>query len=115
MIRAGIVGMGSWGQNLVRHVQGRSALVQFVAGATRTPAKALEFCGKQGLRMVESYERLLADPAIDAVVLATPEMKEGLRAQGCIAAGGRHRASLLVGLSNTRGLARSSFIPADRP
>ncbi len=72
MIKAAIVGMGHWGQNLVKSVQGVSPHIQFVAGATRTPAKAAEFALQQGIKMDSSYEALLADPSIDAIVLATP-------------------------------------------
>ena len=49
MIRAAIIGMGVWGQNLVTNVQGLSQSIQFIAGATRTPAKATEFAGKRVL------------------------------------------------------------------
>ncbi len=72
MIRAAIVGLGRWGQNLVASVQGRSEAIRFVAGATRTAEKARGFAGRHGFPLHESYEKLLADPAIDAVVLATP-------------------------------------------
>jgi predicted dehydrogenase len=72
MIRAAIVGIGGWGRNLVISVQGKSDAIRFVAGATRTPAKATQFCGEHGIRLARSYAELLADPAIDAVVLATP-------------------------------------------
>ena len=72
MIRAAIVGLGRWGQNLVASVQGKSDAIRFVAGATRTPEKAQAFADAHGFPLHESYEKLLADPAIDAVVLATP-------------------------------------------
>lgn len=72
MIRAAIIGLGTWGQNLVRSVQGSSSAIRFVAGATRTPAKAQAFAQANGLRMLASYEEVLRDPDIDAVVLATP-------------------------------------------
>jgi predicted dehydrogenase len=72
MIHAAIVGIGLWGQNLVSHVQGKSDGLRFVAGTTRTPEKATEFCAKHDIRMLPSYEAVLADSAIDAVVLATP-------------------------------------------
>lgn len=72
MIRAAVIGMGLWGQNLVNSVQGKSDAIRFVAGATRTPAKAADFAARQGIRMMESYAAVLADPDIDAVVLATP-------------------------------------------
>ncbi|HET8747410.1 MAG TPA: Gfo/Idh/MocA family oxidoreductase, partial [Ramlibacter sp.] len=72
MIRAAIVGLGTWGQNLVRSVHGRSAAITFVAAATRTPEKAREFAQAHGLRLLPAYEDVLRDPEIDAVVLATP-------------------------------------------
>lgn len=72
MIRAAIIGLGTWGQNLVRSVQGSSPAIEFVAAATRTPDKSREFAQAQRLRMLPSYDAVLADAAIDAVVLATP-------------------------------------------
>ena len=88
MIRAAIVGLGRWGQNLVASVQGKSDAIRFVAGATRTPEKARGFAGKHGFPLCESYEKLLADPAIDAVVLATPH---SLHAEQIIAAAKAHK------------------------
>src|SRR5258705_1032706 len=72
MIRAAIVGLGRWGQTLVASVQGKSASLRCTAGATRTPEKAGGFADKHGFPVHDGYEKLLADPAIDAVVLATP-------------------------------------------
>jgi predicted dehydrogenase len=72
MIRTAIIGLGTWGQNLVRSVQGASHHIQFTAAATRTPDKAREFAHANGLRMLPDYEAVLADPEVDAVVLATP-------------------------------------------
>ena len=71
-VGAAIVGMGGWGQNLVNSVQGKSELIQFVAGATRTPGRAEEFSRKHGIPLQTSFEAVLADPSVDAVVLATP-------------------------------------------
>src|SRR5882672_7660920 len=70
MLRAAIVGIGTWGQNLVRSVDG-SDRIRFVAGATRTRAKAEEFCRKHGIALSGSYEELL-ESDVDAVVLTTP-------------------------------------------
>lgn len=72
MLRAAIVGIGTWGRNLVTSVRGKSDAIRFVAGTTKTPAKAAEFCSQHGIRMVDSYDALLKDPGVDAVVLATP-------------------------------------------
>lgn len=72
MINAGIVGLGWWGKVLVEAVQGKSDRIRFVAGATRTPAKAAEFAQKQNFPLVESWQALLADKSVDALVFATP-------------------------------------------
>jgi predicted dehydrogenase len=72
MIRAAIVGMGLWGQNLVRCVHGRSDLIRFTAGTSRSLDKARDFAARHEIRLMDSYEAVLADRSIDAVVLATP-------------------------------------------
>lgn len=72
MIRAAIVGLGRWGRSLVASVQGKSKDLRFVLAHTRTRATAEDFCRGHGLALVDSYEQLLADPNVDAVVLATP-------------------------------------------
>ena len=71
-IRAAIVGLGRWGRALVTSMQGKSAELCFVRGHTRTRASAQNFCRAHGVPLVDSYEQILADPEIDAVVLATP-------------------------------------------
>ena len=87
MIRAAIVGLGSWGQNLVNSVQGKSDLIRFTKGATRTPAKAAEYAQRQGIAMAASYEALLADPEVDAVVLATPHSQHAAQITAAAKAG----------------------------
>jgi predicted dehydrogenase len=77
MIQAAIVGLGTWGQHLVGAVQGQSDVIRFTAGATRTPGKAADFCSKNRIRLLSTYENLLADPGVDAVVLATPHSTHG--------------------------------------
>jgi predicted dehydrogenase len=72
MIRAAIVGIGTWGRNLVSSVQGKSDAIRFVAGATRTPAKAADYCRQNGIRLLPGFEDVLKDSEVDAVVLATP-------------------------------------------
>ena len=72
MIRAAIVGIGTWGRNLVSSVQRTSERIRFVAGATRTPQKARQWCEENGIRLLDSYDALLKDRGVDAVVLATP-------------------------------------------
>lgn len=72
MIRAAIVGLGRWGQNLVDCTQGKSDRLRFTVGVARSPDKARAFADKHGLSLVADYAGALADPSVDAVVLATP-------------------------------------------
>jgi predicted dehydrogenase len=73
MLDAAIVGMGRWGRVLVDSVQGRNdAGIRFVAGCTGTPEKARDYAAAKGIRLLDGYEAVLADPAVQAVVLATP-------------------------------------------
>ena len=88
MLDAAIIGLGWWGQRLVNAVQG-SGLIRFARGVTLEPELAREFAAKCGLTIGTSYEDVLADPAIQAVVLATPHT--GHRAQvEAAAAAGKH-------------------------
>src|ERR1043165_1864763 len=71
MIRAAIVGIGTWGQNLVSSVQGKSEVIRFTHGTTRTPAKAEQFCKSNSISLLRTLDEVLRS-AVDAVVLATP-------------------------------------------
>lgn len=71
MLRAAIVGLGAWGQRLVNSVQG-SHCIQFVAGATRTVEASSGFARERGFPLYADYRKVLDDPDLDAVVLATP-------------------------------------------
>ena len=73
MIHAAMVGLGWWGKTLVESVQGTSDAIQFVAGASRTQSDDYRaFAATHGLTLHSSYEQVLADPRVEAVVLATP-------------------------------------------
>src|SRR5215467_6916503 len=72
MINAAIVGLGWWGRTLVESVQG-SDFLRFVAGATRTISPEVKtFAETHKLRLAESFEALLQDSNVQAVVLCTP-------------------------------------------
>lgn len=72
MIDAAIVGLGRWGQNHVNSVQGKSERLRFVRGMVRHPGAVSDFAAKHGLQLTDDYAALLADPLIQAIVLATP-------------------------------------------
>jgi predicted dehydrogenase len=87
MLRAAIVGLGSWGRVLVTSVQGRSGHLRFTTGYTRTASTAEGFCRDHGIRLAATFQDVLDDPAVDAVVLATPNSRHGTQVQRAAAAG----------------------------
>jgi predicted dehydrogenase len=86
VIRAAIVGIGRWGRTLVNSVQGKSGAIRFTAGYTRTRASAEAFCRENGIALKDDLGELLADPAIDAVVFATPHSRHGAQVERAAAA-----------------------------
>jgi predicted dehydrogenase len=73
MINAAIVGLGWWGKTLVEAVAGVSDDIRFVAATTRSLSDdAKAFAKEHDIKLYSSYEDILADSAIDAVVLVTP-------------------------------------------
>jgi predicted dehydrogenase len=87
MIRAAIIGLGRWGRSLVTSVQGKSDDIRFVRAHTRTRAAAEDFCREKGVPLTDSYEQILADPDVDAVVLATPHTQHEQQVLQAAAAG----------------------------
>src|SRR5262245_66162834 len=87
MVRAAIVGLGRWGRSLVASVQGKSDSIRFAAAHTRTRATAEEFCRQHDLPLLGSFDAVLTDPAIDAVVLATPHSQHEAQVRAAAAAG----------------------------
>ena len=88
MINAAIVGLGWWGKTLVEAVEEPSDVIRFVAGATRTQSDEVrEFAKAMDFDLRPSFEDLLGDPAIDAVVLATPHSLHAPQIVAAAAAG----------------------------
>ena len=87
MLRTAICGAGHWGRRLIESVQGRSAKIGFVTAVTRDPAAQRPLAERFGLALTDSYAQVLADPAIDAVVLATPHSQHAAEIASAAKAG----------------------------
>lgn len=72
MINAAIVGLGWWGKNIADAVQGKSSKLRFVHGVTQELDATREYAKAKGFKLSATLEEALADPAVQAVVLATP-------------------------------------------
>lgn len=73
MLNAAIVGLGWWGKTLVRAANAGGEIA-VIAGATGRRALAEDFAAEQGFALKDSFEQILADPNVDAVILATPHL-----------------------------------------
>ena len=89
MIDAAIVGLGAWGKVLVRAVHGKSDKIRVVRAVTRTPSKAADFSAETGIPVDSDFAGMLADPAIDAVIIATPHSTH-VELIAAAAAAGKH-------------------------
>jgi predicted dehydrogenase len=87
MIDAAIVGLGRWGRTFVETVEGRSSRIRFVRAVEAVPEPAREFCAKHGLPLGASLAEALADPEVQAVVLATPHSLHHDQVIACAEAG----------------------------
>ncbi len=90
MINAAIVGIGWWGQKIVSAVQGnstRSTRMRFIRGVSKEPDSVREFTQRHGILLSTELEDVLRDPAVQAVVLATPHSLHTEQIVACAKAG----------------------------
>ena len=86
-VRAAIIGLGRWGRSLVNAVHGKTDAIRFTAAYTRTRASAEDFCRDKNIPLLDRFEDALADPNIDAVVLATPHSQHAEQVMAAAVAG----------------------------
>jgi len=87
MINAAVIGLGRWGQSIVRSVQGKSARLRFIRGISKEPELAADFAREQGFELSTEFEDAVADPRVAAVFLATPHSLHVRQIEAVAAAG----------------------------
>ncbi len=88
MLNVAIVGLGRWGQRLVDAVHAPpSAKLRFTHAVARTPEKVRAYCSARALSLSADLAQVLADPRVDAVVLATPHSQHAEQVRAAAAAG----------------------------
>ena len=70
-LRVACIGMGWWSDVLADAIK-RSGNLTIAACYTRSDDKRQKFAAKYGCRAAPSYEAILADPAIEAIINTTP-------------------------------------------
>jgi predicted dehydrogenase len=86
MIHAAIAGLGRWGRSLAEASLAHPRL-RLVCAVEPSPDSAHDFCAERGLHLVDDLGIALADPAIDAVLLATPHSQHCAQVIACAEAG----------------------------
>src|SRR2546423_10380821 len=85
MLNAAMIGLGWWGKELVRSARD-SQLMRFTRGVTLEPDTVRDFAKEMNLSIGMSYDDVLADKSIDAVVLATPHTRHRAQVEAAAAA-----------------------------
>ena len=86
-IRIAVVGLGYWGPNLIRNISELPGAEALIACDLR--ADVLESIGRRypSVELTTSYVDVLADPRVDAVVIATPVSRHHPMAKAALLAG----------------------------
>ena len=87
MINAAIVGLGWWGRTIVQTMAGNEHL--HITTATDLDPAAAAFAVEHRLRFLPNFAAILADPAIQAVVLCTPHTQHAVQVVA-VANAGKH-------------------------
>jgi len=89
MLDTAIVGLGWWGKTVVKAARDFGAPISFVRGVSLEPDTVRDFAAENKIALGASFEEVVADPAIKAVVLATPHTKHPEQVKA-LAAAGKH-------------------------
>lgn len=87
-VRAAVVGIGWWSDVLADAVK-RGTSVEIVSCFTRNEEKRKAFAAKYGCNTASSYEEILKDPSIEAIINTTPNNVH-LETTAQAAAAGKH-------------------------
>jgi predicted dehydrogenase len=85
MLNVAIAGFGWWGKLMATRLQGNSRLR--VAALIETARERHDEIRALGIEPVASFDPVLSDPAIDAVILTTPNLLHEEQVVACAAAG----------------------------
>ena len=72
MINAAMVGLGRWGQTILNSIQGKSARIRIVHGVSKEPEPARTLAAQHHFKLSTELADAIADPEVQAILLATP-------------------------------------------
>ena len=87
-VKVGIIGLGRWARVLTRAAKNTDRL-KIVSGYSRSDEKRTEFQNEFGVPSVADMDTMLADPAIQGVILTVPN-EQHLPVAAAVAKAGKH-------------------------
>ena len=72
MIKAASIGLGWWSDELAKSIQGKSRKIRIISCYSKSKKKRINFSKKYKTNYHDSYNSIIKDPNIDAVILTTP-------------------------------------------
>jgi predicted dehydrogenase len=72
MIKAASIGLGWWSDELAKSIQGKSKKIRIVSCYSKSKKKRINFSKKYKTNCHDSYNSIIKDSNIDAVILTTP-------------------------------------------
>jgi predicted dehydrogenase len=82
-----LIGMGWWGKKMLNVLSGAPADIRVVRAVEPNLETVRTLCAEKGVALSADYGEALADPAVEAVVLATPHALHGAQIEAAVAAG----------------------------
>jgi len=82
-----LIGMGWWGQKILNVLQTAAADIRVVLAVEPNIETVRSLCAEKGVALSADYADALNDPAVEAVVLATPHSLHGSQIEAAVAAG----------------------------
>lgn len=86
-VKIALVGMGWWGQKMLAVLQAAPADIQVIRAVEPNIDSVRALCEAKGIALSADYADALNDPAVEAVVLATPHSMHTAQIAAAVAAG----------------------------
>ena len=82
-----LIGMGWWGKKMLNVLGAAPTDIRMVRAVEPNIETARSLCAEKGVTLTSDYADALADPEVEAVVLATPHALHGTQIEAAVAAG----------------------------
>ena len=86
-VRIALIGMGWWGKKMLAVLQAAPDDILVVRAVEPNVDSVAALCAERGITLSADYADALADPAVEAVVLATPHSLHAAQIEAAVAAG----------------------------